>query len=107
MSAEPETQTPTTNSSPQDEETEPDDTSSPQQMTDAQAQTASQEQSPSDASQALQATDAPAPDDLPLEMQRALSSVIDDPQVLLRNKMQLEYQKRRRQGQTSKDTEQW
>ena len=107
MSAEPATQTPTTDSSPQDEETEPDDTSSPQQMTDAQAQTASQKQSPSDASQALQATDAPAPDDLPLEMQRALSSVIDDPQVLLRNKMQLEYQKRRRQGQTSKDTEQW
>ncbi|MDX1282160.1 VWA domain-containing protein [Shewanella colwelliana] len=107
MSAEPETKTPTTASSPQDEETEPDDTSSAQQMADAQPQSAPQEQPPSDASQALQVADAPAPDDLPLEMQRALSSVIDDPQVLLRNKMQLEYQKRRRQGQTSKDTEQW
>ncbi len=48
-----------------------------------------------------------APEELPPEMQRALTGVIDDPQVLLRNKMQLEYQKRRRQGATIKDNQQW
>ncbi|QYJ91409.1 VWA domain-containing protein [Shewanella halotolerans] len=53
------------------------------------------------------ATNAIAPEDLPPEMQRALTGVIDDPQVLLRNKMQLEYQKRRRQGATIKDNQQW
>ncbi|MCG9722300.1 VWA domain-containing protein [Shewanella sp. Isolate7] len=52
-------------------------------------------------------TNAIAPEDLPPEMQRALSGVVDDPQVLLRNKMQLEYQKRRRQGATIKDNQQW
>lgn len=44
---------------------------------------------------------------LPPEMQRALRGVSEDPQVLLRNKMQLEYQKRRQNGQISKDNEQW
>lgn len=44
---------------------------------------------------------------LPAEMQRALRGVSEDPQVLLRNKMQLEYQKRRQNGQISKDNEQW
>jgi len=33
--------------------------------------------------------------------------VSEEPQVLLRNKMQLEYQKRRQNGQISKDNEQW
>ncbi|PIW60703.1 VWA domain-containing protein [Shewanella sp. CG12_big_fil_rev_8_21_14_0_65_47_15] len=44
---------------------------------------------------------------LPAEMQRALRGVSEDPQVLLRNKMQLEYQKRRQNGQISKGNEQW
>lgn len=44
---------------------------------------------------------------LPAEMQRALRGVSEDPKVLLRNKMQLEYQKRRQNGQISKDNEQW
>ncbi|MCU7961379.1 VWA domain-containing protein [Shewanella sp. SW32] len=44
---------------------------------------------------------------LPAEMQRALRGVSEDPQVLLRNKMLLEYQKRRQNGQISKDNEQW
>ena len=44
---------------------------------------------------------------LPAEMQRALRGVSEEPQVLLRNKMQLEYQKRRQNGQISKDNEQW
>lgn len=44
---------------------------------------------------------------LPPEMQRALRGVSEDPQVLLRNKMQLEYQKRRQNGQISRDNEQW
>ena len=44
---------------------------------------------------------------LPPEMERALRAIADDPQVLLRNKMQLEYQKRRRQGINTKENQQW
>ncbi|MCL1148400.1 VWA domain-containing protein [Shewanella marinintestina] len=51
----------------------------------------------------VQPTDEP----LPPEMERALRAIADDPQVLLRNKMQLEYQKRRQQGINSKENEQW
>jgi Ca-activated chloride channel homolog len=47
------------------------------------------------------------PDALPPEMERALRALADDPQVLLRNKIQLEYQKRRQRGQLPKDNEQW
>lgn len=47
------------------------------------------------------------PDDLPADMQRALRAINEDPQVLIRNKMQLEYQKRRQNSQPSKDNEQW
>ncbi|WP_425596990.1 VWA domain-containing protein [Shewanella algicola] len=46
-------------------------------------------------------------DDLPADMQRALRAVSEDPQVLIRNKMQLEYQKRRQNSQPTKDNEQW
>ncbi|MGB6135968.1 MAG: VWA domain-containing protein [Shewanella sp.] len=46
-------------------------------------------------------------DDLPADMQRALRAVTEDPQVLIRNKMQLEYQKRRQNSQPTKDNEQW
>ncbi|MGL6352077.1 MAG: VWA domain-containing protein [Aeromonas sp.] len=49
----------------------------------------------------------PAREPLPAQMQRALRAVSEDPQVLLRNKMQLEYQKRRANGQISRDNEQW
>lgn len=53
--------------------------------------------------------EAPPPESspLPAQMQRALRGVSEDPQVLLRNKMQLEYQKRRQNGQISRDNEQW
>ncbi|MGI3003502.1 VWA domain-containing protein [Shewanella algae] len=44
---------------------------------------------------------------LPPEMERALKALVDDPAILLRNKMQLEYQKRRQRGETPKDNEQW
>ena len=47
------------------------------------------------------------PEALPPEMERALRALVDDPQVLLRNKMQLEYQKRARQNANSKDQQQW
>ena len=40
-------------------------------------------------------------------MQRQLKAIPDDPQLLLRNKMQLEYQKRRQQGRLPKESEQW
>ncbi|RTR36813.1 VWA domain-containing protein [Shewanella canadensis] len=53
------------------------------------------------------AQQAQTQDELPPEMERALRALADDPQVLLRNKMQLEYQKRRRQGMASQEQEQW
>ena len=52
-------------------------------------------------------TDPNKQKDLPPEMQRLLKAIPDDPQLLLRNKMQLEYQKRRQQGRLSKENEQW
>ncbi|MCG9696289.1 VWA domain-containing protein [Shewanella sp. Isolate11] len=76
-----------------------------QQAAAQQAENADKDNQGDEQAQAL--TNAIAPEELPPQMQRALGSVIDDPQVLLRNKMQLEYQKRRRQGVTSKDSEQW
>lgn len=45
--------------------------------------------------------------DLPPEMMRALKSVNDDPSVLLRNKMQLEYQLRRARGEHRQEKEKW
>ncbi|MCE9679530.1 VWA domain-containing protein [Shewanella sp. AS1] len=63
--------------------------------------------SKSQTSEALALSTGLSDDELPPEMQRALGAVIDDPQVLLRNKMQLEYQKRRAQGVTSKESELW
>ncbi|WP_254693714.1 VWA domain-containing protein [Shewanella sp. MEBiC00475] len=46
-------------------------------------------------------------DKLPADMERALRAINEDPQVLIRNKMQLEYQKRRQNSQPTKDNEQW
>ncbi|MCG9757188.1 VWA domain-containing protein [Shewanella insulae] len=85
---------------------------SSQAQAQAQAQAANMTQAkPGDADEqgepVAAATSAIAPEELPPEMQRALTGVVDDPQVLLRNKMQLEYQKRRRQGATIKDNQQW
>lgn len=57
--------------------------------------------------QAQAAQAVSGPEDLPPEMERAMRGLIDDPQVLLRNKMQLEYQKRRMQGLLSQEQEQW
>ncbi|WP_372870703.1 VWA domain-containing protein [Shewanella sp.] len=48
-----------------------------------------------------------AESDLPPEMKRALKAVNDDPSVLLRNKMQLEYQIRRARGDHRKEKEKW
>ncbi|WP_133178909.1 vWA domain-containing protein [Shewanella decolorationis] len=58
---------------------------------------------------AIESVEAPPSNSepLPAEMQRALRGLSEDPQVLLRNKMQLEYQKRRQNGQISRDNEQW
>jgi len=55
-------------------------------------------------------TTAPMQDsleDLPPAMKRALRALIDDPQVLLRNKMQLEYQKRAREYAQPEDLQTW
>ena len=53
------------------------------------------------------ATTDPQRPPLPAEMQRMLNAVSDNPQILLRNKMQLEYQKRQMQGNTNKEAQQW
>jgi len=85
-----------------------DDSSEAEQTKTAQAQAEmdeeGQEQNPdkTEAAQQVQTQD-----ELPPEMERALRALADDPQVLLRNKMQLEYQKRRRQGIVSQEQEQW
>ncbi|WP_394388078.1 tetratricopeptide repeat protein [Shewanella woodyi] len=74
----------------------------------AQAQAMQQEQNEQQGEQQTQAAQAvTGPEELPPEMERAMRALVDDPQVLLRNKMQLEYQKRRMQGLASKEQEQW
>ena len=55
----------------------------------------------------LDKVDPNKPKELPPEMQRMLKAIPDDPQLLLRNKMQLEYQKRRQQGRLPKESEKW
>ncbi|MBM7073096.1 VWA domain-containing protein [Shewanella sp. 202IG2-18] len=55
----------------------------------------------------IEKIDPNKPKDLPPEMQRQLKAIPEDPQLLLRNKMQLEYQKRRQQGRLPKESEQW
>lgn len=73
----------------------------------AATKTQDQPEQPDNETQQVAATALPTDEPLPPEMERALRAIADDPQVLLRNKMQLEYQKRRHQGINSKETEQW
>ena len=107
------------------------DEQSPENEASMQANTESKDQEPpqgekqqSATSQALKTTDDATDKDakpveqaisptqlgqepLPENMERALRAISEDPQVLIRNKMQLEYQKRRQQNQQVKETEQW
>lgn len=79
------------------------------QTTTAQAAEQNQDNTPADENdkQTQAAQTVSGPEDLPPEMERAMRALVDDPQVLLRNKMQLEYQKRRMQGLRSKEQQQW
>lgn len=80
-----------------------------QQEQQARSQNAAADENPDEDAQAkAQAAQMhEGPEALPPEMERALRALVDDPQVLLRNKMQLEYQKRTRQDTNSKDQQQW
>ncbi|MEC4728904.1 VWA domain-containing protein [Shewanella sp. D64] len=80
-----------------------------EQTAEAQAPQQNQDENQADGNeqQAQTAQAVSGPEDLTPEMERAMRGLVDDPQVLLRNKMQLEYQKRRMQGLTSKEHEQW
>ena len=80
-----------------------------EQTAEAQAAQQNQDNNQTDENdkQAQAAQAASGPEDLPPEMERAMRGLVDDPQVLLRNKMQLEYQKRRMQGLRSQEQEQW
>ncbi|GIU44393.1 hypothetical protein TUM4438_15480 [Shewanella sairae] len=83
-----------------------------EQQTEQQAQSAQMTEDaeagkPDQQSEQVAASALPTDKPLPPEMERALRAIADDPQVLLRNKMQLEYQKRRQQGINSKENEQW
>ena len=80
-----------------------------EQTAETQAAQQNQDENQADGNeqQAQAAQAVSGPEELPPEMERAMRGLVDDPQVLLRNKMQLEYQKRRMQGLTSKDLEQW
>lgn len=73
------------------------------------ASLAEQQQGPNDEQPKAQVAASSLDDTEPLppEMERALKALVDDPATLLRNKMQLEYQKRRQRGETPKDNEQW
>lgn len=74
----------------------------------ANAKQASDNEDPQQGDEATSMVPATSSDEpLPPEMERALRAIADDPQVLLRNKMQLEYQKRRRQGINTKENQQW
>ncbi len=82
------------------------ETTEEQQTKAAQAEMG--EESPESAADgATAAQQVQTQDELPPEMERALRALADDPQVLLRNKMQLEYQKRRRKGIAAQEQEQW
>ncbi|MEL4282482.1 MULTISPECIES: VWA domain-containing protein [Shewanella] len=80
-----------------------------QQAVASKADKEKQSQADNNPDTAVESVEAPPSNSepLPAEMQRALRGVSEDPQVLLRNKMQLEYQKRRQNGQISRDNEQW
>ncbi len=80
-----------------------------QQAVASKADKEKQSQADKNPDTAVESVEAPPSNSepLPAEMQRALRGVSEDPQVLLRNKMQLEYQKRRQNGQISRDNEQW
>lgn len=80
-----------------------------QQAVASKADKEKQSQADKNPDTAIESVEAPPSNSepLPAEMQRALRGVSEDPQVLLRNKMQLEYQKRRQNGQISRDNEQW
>ncbi|MGI2001833.1 VWA domain-containing protein [Shewanella frigidimarina] len=77
-----------------------------QQMTASAEQNNQPEQAESAPSNVISASQINQ-DDLPADMQRALRAINEDPQVLIRNKMQLEYQKRRQNSQPPKENEQW
>ncbi|AAN56101.1 VWA domain-containing protein [Shewanella oneidensis MR-1] len=103
---------PASNESKMQAKVEDDKSKAKQEQQQAVAQHADKEkQSPTekDPQAAVESLEPPPSnsDPLPADMQRALRGVSEDPQVLLRNKMQLEYQKRRQNGQISRDNEQW
>lgn len=88
-----------------DEESKEEQTAQAQAMQQEQNEQQDHQQDNEQQAQAAQAVTGP--EELPPEMERAMRALVDDPQVLLRNKMQLEYQKRRMQGLASKEQEQW
>ncbi|WP_448210878.1 VWA domain-containing protein [Colwellia sp. MEBiC06753] len=79
-----------------------------QQAREAQAK--EQEQSTeqqADSEQAVSAQQQQIDQEKALKHQQLLKKVTDDPYLLLRNKMQLEYQKRRQEGSNSGDKKKW
>ncbi|MEI6860433.1 MAG: VWA domain-containing protein [Shewanella sp.] len=111
MQADPDKQQSQTNA--QEDKQESEQTSSNEQQEtqeqadSQQAQSAGETSDESDQSNAQSAQMYEGQEALPPEMERALRALVDDPQVLLRNKMQLEYQKRTRQNANSKEQQQW
>ncbi|PMG51772.1 VWA domain-containing protein [Shewanella sp. 10N.286.52.B9] len=84
------------------------ETAEQQDKTQQQAQAAeTSEQQPESESGTPVASSALSEEPLPADLERALRAVSEDPQVLIRNKMLLEYQKRRQNGQLPKDKQQW
>ncbi|WP_144213949.1 vWA domain-containing protein [Shewanella donghaensis] len=89
-----------------------DDKATDAAQTKGQSQQQPQEQPVEPTDQKPESTQAVASSELseeplPADLERALRAVSEDPQVLIRNKMLLEYQKRRQNGQLPKDKQQW
>ena len=75
-----------------------------------QQQAQNKDESEPDQQQAQVQKDAPSEEDdthMPAHLQRMMQQVSDDPSLLLRNKMKLEYLKRQKQGQQDKEQNPW
>ncbi len=79
-----------------------------QQAKQTNAQAKQSDENDSEQNQAM--TSSQASDEteaLPPEMERALQAISEDPQLLLRNKMELEYRKRRQRGELTQESQSW
>ncbi|QSX39582.1 vWA domain-containing protein [Shewanella cyperi] len=83
------------------------DEGEPEKAQSATQAMAGADKAPEDGEEATALTATEQPGQMSPQTERALRVINDDPSVLLRNKMQLEYQLRRARGEHRKEKEQW